>query len=394
VTKRDPQPAEAEDPRLRHPLLLDEPPPVPAGPEDERDEEMPRVQMTRRNLYLGLAFVTAIVAFLYFVLPQIQGLGDTWNRIERGDPAWLALAVVFTTLSFGGYILMFHRVYVTEGCGRRVGLRESYEITMASLAATRLFAAGGAGGIALTAWALRQAGMRRRDVADRSVTFLALTYAFYMLALVVCGLGLTWGIFGGEAPWAVTTVPAIFAMVVLAFGLLSGLTPTDLERRLEGWARHGGRLARFWHRAAALPATMSAGIRLALGFVCRGDWALLGVAAYWGFNIAVLWASFRAFGQAPPWAVVLMGYFVGMFGNLLPLPGGVGGVDGGMIGAFIAFDVDQGLAVVAVLTYRAFAFWLPTVPGALAYFQLRRTVARWRAERRLGRAAVATATSA
>jgi uncharacterized membrane protein YbhN (UPF0104 family) len=49
-----------------------------------------------------------------------------------------------------------------------------------------------------------------------------------------------------------------------------------------------------------------------------------------------------------------------------------------MIGAFAAFDVNTGLAVVAVLTYRAFAFWLPTLPGAIAYLQLRRTVAGWK----------------
>jgi uncharacterized protein (TIRG00374 family) len=63
---------------------------------------------------------------------------------------------------------------------------------------------------------------------------------------------------------------------------------------------------------------------------------------------------------------------------LLPLPGGIGGVDGGMIGAFTAFGVNVELSVVAVLAYRAFAFWLPTLPGAVAYFQLRRTVQRWR----------------
>jgi uncharacterized membrane protein YbhN (UPF0104 family) len=66
-----------------------------------------------------------------------------------------------------------------------------------------------------------------------------------------------------------------------------------------------------------------------------------------------------------------------------------------MIGAFIGFGVDDGLAVVAVLTYRAFAFWLPTIPGAIAFFQLRRTVQRWREERdrerRRGAAAVAQA---
>ena len=40
------------------------------------------------------------------------------------------------------------------------------------------------------------------------------------------------------------------------------------------------------------------------------------------------------------------------------------------------------LVVPAVLAYRIFTFWLPTIPGAIAYFQLRRTVARWREERR------------
>jgi uncharacterized protein (TIRG00374 family) len=79
--------------------------------------------------------------------------------------------------------------------------------------------------------------------------------------------------------------------------------------------------------------------------------------------------------------VIIMGYFVGFLGNLLPLPGGIGGVDGGMIGAFAAFGVPIALVVPAVLAYRIFTFWLPTIPGAIAYFQLRRTVARWREER-------------
>jgi uncharacterized protein (TIRG00374 family) len=78
--------------------------------------------------------------------------------------------------------------------------------------------------------------------------------------------------------------------------------------------------------------------------------------------------------------VIWMAYFVGTLGNLLPLPGGLGGVEGGMIGVFAAFGVDFNLAVVAVLSYRGISFWLPTLPGAIAYFQLRRTVARWREE--------------
>ncbi len=76
--------------------------------------------------------------------------------------------------------------------------------------------------------------------------------------------------------------------------------------------------------------------------------------------------------------MLIQAFFVGMLGNLLPMPGGVGGVEGGMIGAFAAFGVDAGLAVVAVLVYRAFTFWLPLIPGVIAYFQLRKTVERWR----------------
>jgi hypothetical protein len=51
-----------------------------------------------------------------------------------------------------------------------------------------------------------------------------------------------------------------------------------------------------------------------------------------------------------------------------------------MIGVFAAFGVDFNLSVLAVLSYRGISFWLPTLPGAIAYFQLRRTVARWREE--------------
>ncbi len=158
------------------------------------------------------------------------------------------------------------------------------------------------------------------------------------------------------------------------------MVPPDLQRRLEGFARRGGRLARIAQRLSNAPAAFSAGMREALCHVRERDPALLGAVAYWGFNIAVLWACFHAFGDPPPLAVIIMGYFVGFLGNLLPLPGGIGGVDGGMIGAFAAFGVPLSLVVPAVLAYRIFTFWLPTIPGAIAYFQLRRTVARWRDE--------------
>ena len=99
-------------------------------------------------------------AFLYFVLPKLAGVGTTVHRIERGDSWWIAIGVLLELLSFAGYVVLFRAVFV-RGHGR-IGWRESYQITMAGLAATRLFAAAGAGGVALTAWALRRSGMEPR----------------------------------------------------------------------------------------------------------------------------------------------------------------------------------------------------------------------------------------
>jgi uncharacterized protein (TIRG00374 family) len=121
-------------------------------------------------------------------------------------------------------------------------------------------------------------------------------------------------------------------------------------------------------------------VRRARRLVLSGNPALLGALMWWGLDIAVLWASFKAFGAAPPVAVVVVAYFVGMLANTLPLPGGIGGVDGGMIGALVAFGTNPGLALIAVLSYRVFAFWMPIAPGALAYVKLRRRVAGWELE--------------
>ena len=112
-----------------------------------------------------------------------------------------------------------------------------------------------------------------------------------------------------------------------------------------------------------VPALAASGVRTAIELIRERDPGLLGAVAWWGFDICVLWAMFHAFGSPPPFTVIWMSYFIGMLGNLLPLPGGLGGVEGGMIGAFAAFGVNLDLAVLAVLSYRAISFWLPTIPG-------------------------------
>src|SRR5271155_1873019 len=130
--------------------------PSPPAPEQadrglgHHEEEMPRVSITRKQA-LGFAlFILAGIAFLYFVLPKLAGVSTAVHHIEHGDKWWIAVGVLLEALSFAGYIVLFRAVFVSGDS--RIGWPESYQITMAGLAATRLFATAGAGGIALTAW--------------------------------------------------------------------------------------------------------------------------------------------------------------------------------------------------------------------------------------------------
>jgi uncharacterized membrane protein YbhN (UPF0104 family) len=221
----------------------------------------------------------------------------------------------------------------------------------------------------LTAWALRRSGMERADVAARMTTFLVLLYAVYMAALVLGGVGLFAGVLPGTAPLALTLVPAAFGAAAIALALALPRFSDVLER-----AQHRGRRI---GRVAPAARGIGDGVREALRMTRRLDAGLVGALLWWAGDVAVLWACFEAFGESPALAIVVMAYFIGMLANTLPLPGGIGGVDGGMVAALVAFGTDPALAVVAVLAYRGFAFWLPIIPGAAAWISLRRTVAAW-----------------
>lgn len=332
--------------------------------------------VTRRNVVFAILFFAAALAGLYFLIPKVNGLNKTWGQISQGNPLWLALAAGLEFLSVASYAVLFRTVFARDT--PRIGWRASVEIPLAGIAAIRLLAAAGAGGVAVTAWALRRAGMSSRVIACRMAANYAIQYSIYLAAMVVAGFGLWTGVLAGQGPTALTLIPAILSAAALALGAAMGLVPQDFERRLDHLSRRSGRIGRLATRFATLPATLGSGVRTALDLIRQRHWGLLGAVGYWAFDIATLGASFRAFGTVVPVAVLVMGYFLGTLGSLLPLPGGIGGVEGGMIGAFAAFGLPAGRAVIAVLAYRAISFWLPTLPGIGGYVTLRSTVRGWR----------------
>ena len=354
--------------------------PVAGVVEADAGEE-PRFFQDPKSIAITIGSVIVLIAAIYFLFPAIVGIEDGLAKLDEGEPFWIAVAIAFCVVMFLAQIAMFKGV--VGGDVLQLTWPESYQINMASLAASRLFSAGGAGGIILTYWALRKAGMPRQQSAARMVAFLIIMYSVYMLALLLGGILLSTGVLAGANPPGLTIVPAAIAGGIVVLFLLAALVPGDLQRRLshsssDTWY---GRLA---VRLATVPATVSTSTRMAIEIIKTpgGGWlAIAGAVGFWAANIAIMWASFEAFGLDVSGAVVVQGFFVGMAANLIPgAPGGVGAVDAGMIGTYVLFGLDGSTVFAAVLMYRFIAFWLPLPPGIVAFFQLRRTIARWEAE--------------
>lgn len=325
--------------------------------------------------------VVVLLVGIYFLFPKLVGVSDGISKLDDADPVWIGIAVVFSIASYATYIALFKAVVGGEAV--RFTWGETYQINMAGVAATLLFSAGGAGGVALTYWALKKAGMKRRDAARRMIAFISLHYAFYPIALIVFGLLLRTGVLHGEDSVELTIIPAAIAGILLVLGVLVTLIPADLESRLMPHVR-GEHMRSFVEWASRVPETAGDGFRFALSLFAhprKGGLAVLGAAGFWAFNIGVLWASFHALGIQVPFAVVVQGFFLGMVANLFPLaPAGVGAVDAGMIGAFVLFGLPEETVFPAILIFRLVSFWLPIPPGTVAFFQLRKTVRRWEVE--------------
>src|SRR5213079_2863552 len=178
----------------------------------------------------------------------------------------------------------------------------------------------------------------------------------------VVGVGLWTGVLPGGGSPLLTAVPAVAAVAIIGGALLSSRLATRLH--LTG-------------KAARAAATVSEGVDGAIEIVKARDPRLLGGLAWWAADIAVLWATFHAFGVSPPIFVIVLGYFLGLVGNALPFLGSLGGVDGGMIGALVALGAAAPVTVAAVVVYRLISCWLPTIPGLAAYLQLRGRMADW-----------------
>jgi uncharacterized protein (TIRG00374 family) len=324
---------------------------------------MPQELAPRRLLKRTLQIV-AMLALLGLVVLLAPGLGQVRHLLTEAQPGWIALAVVLEALSCVSYVLMFRPVFCNM-----MPWRASWEIGLSELGAGSIVPASGAGGLALGAWILSEGGMPGERIARRSVAFFLLKSGANFVAVAVLGTLMALGVLGPDVSLWLTALPAAGAVLtILAVLIVPRLgegepVPADASNRRRALkaARKG----------------VIGGVAEAVQLVRKRDALIIvGSIGYWAWDNAVLWATYHAFGYSLPITVILMGYLIGQLGGLLPIPGGIGGIDLGLIGTLILFGAPAAATTAAVLVYRVILFWLPLLAGSVAFVSLRRGMNR------------------
>ena len=180
-------------------------PPTGAGP-DRRAADGPGSFFGRHRRIVTVVLAAIVAAgFVYYRRPADRGARPDAEAPAQGPHRRLALGVGLEAFSMFGDIVMFRGVFAARGTP--IGWRRTADIRMAGAAATKLLAAAGTGGIALTVCTLRGWRLTAASVAGGLACYMLLTYAVYLLAVASAGFGLWLGLFSGPAPIGLTLIP-------------------------------------------------------------------------------------------------------------------------------------------------------------------------------------------
>jgi uncharacterized membrane protein YbhN (UPF0104 family) len=301
---------------------------------------------------LGAAVLTALLA--------VPSLRPVVRAVAHLDGWWLALAVALEVASCVSFVVVFRMFF------DQVPVVPAHELAWTEMASGAVLPGGGIGSLAVGGWLLHQAGVSTRQIVVRSSGLFFYTSATSVAALVGGACLLLTGASSGHRGVLLTWLPLAAGVLVT---LVAASVPILVARRP---ARS---------RRGVLLRDAAAGITEAERFISHPTWRALGAVGYLGFDIAVLWATLNAAGYRPAIAPLLLGYIIGYLANILPVPGGVGVLEGGLVGTLILYGAPATPAAAGVLIYHAIAFWVPTSGGLPAYALLRK-----RMQRQLGRA--------
>ena len=310
-----------------------------------------------RNGIISLVLLVGLVAALLLAVPGLHGVAHTLSHVDKRV---VLVAVGLEFLSCVGYVLVFQLVFA------RAPRRFAARLAWTEMAFGSALSFGGAGSLAVGAWVLRSRGVPGDRIALRSAVLFMLTSAINIVVLVVFGVLLGLGLVPGRTDPLLTFLPAAVGAVV--FALFLAVPHWATSRASAG--PPSGRLERLLFGFAD-------SIRLTVRTLLTPDWRLLGGYAYLLLDIAVLYVCLKAVGGVSlPVASVVLAYQIGYLANIIPVPGGIGVLDSGLVGMLVLFGARATPAAAGVLIYHAISLWVPTVFGTVAFLLIRRTLGK------------------
>jgi uncharacterized membrane protein YbhN (UPF0104 family) len=322
------------------------------------DELARSAERDAHRLRNGLIWTAALLLLLFAIGLAVPDLRDVLERVATANPGWVALAVALELASCLGYVATV-RLVLNAGPAREIR-----RLAWAEMAFGAVVPVGGAGGLAVGAWAMRAWGASWNRIANRSAVIFLLTSGINTTVLALAGLGVWFGVGAGRHAGALYgLVPAAVAVAVLTFFVL---VPRAANRRAKA-----GRSTWLVRLAASVGGWVGDTEATALTL----NWRLLGALGYLLFDIGVLWACLHAFGSNPPLLALVIGYQLGYLANLIPIPGGVGVLEGGLLGALLLYGLPAAPTAAAVILYHTIALWIPTLGGTIGFLRLRTAVA-------------------
>ena len=322
----------------------------------------------RRQLRSGLLSAAVLSVLAGGLVLAVPGLGAVGHRVGHAHWGWVALGAGLELASCIGYVLALQEIF--DELPRRFAAL----VALAEQAFGAVVPVGGAGGIAAGGWLLSRAGMPVRVVAERSAVLFLLTSATNVATLVLAGAGLAVGLLAGPDNLTLSALPAAVGLAVLLLFIV-------LAVRAGSPGADGSLAARALRAAAGATATT-------LRTIKRPGWRLsTGALAFLFCDIAVLWLVIHALGYDVSLAPLVLAYLIGYLANTVPIPGGVGALEGGLAGALILYHVPAPVALGGVLLYHTLALWIPALAGTLGFVLAQREIRSGRALQEPERAA-------
>lgn len=320
----------------------------------ERHESEQHAEQASHRLLHGLISLGVLVAIVVGLLLAIPGLHGVARAVTLMPVGWIVVAIGLEALSCVGYVIAFLQVF------ERAPVRFGARVALSELAFQAAVSLGGAGSVAVGAWLLVERGANPKRVAERSAVLFLLTSAINVITFILAGLVLLTGVLPGPRNLLLTAVPAAVGTVILVFFLaLPGIIDRGLARRLP-------------RRLRIVLETTAQSIRDTRGLLLRPDWRIIGAILYLWADIAVLMVCFAAAGSEPPVAALVLAYQIAYISNVIPIPGGIGVLDGSMVGALVLYGAGATAATAATLVYHAISLWVPAMWGTIAFLLLRR----------------------